>query len=168
MHDTNANAPKADRQHSVARSPNAKLAEHPFFKGLTAEQLETIAGYSMQWEFAAGELVFREGDPANRFFVILEGEVALESPVRDGAAVPIQTIGPGDVLGWSWLFAPYYWHFDARAVKPTTAIFFYATPLREECERDHDLGYELMKRVAEVVIGRLQATRHQLVSSRKQ
>jgi CRP-like cAMP-binding protein len=75
----------------------------------------------------------------------------------------IQTVGPGDVLGWSWLFPPYFWHFNARVLQPTVAIFFYATPLREECESDHELGYELFKRMAEVMLTRLQATRRQLL-----
>ena len=90
----------------------------------------------------------------------------MESNRREEAPVAVQVIGPGDVLGWSWLFPPYYWHFDARALVPTTAIFFYGTRLREQCEADHDLGYELMKRVTAVVIRRLQATREQSLSTR--
>ena len=70
------------------------------------------------------------------------------------------------MLGWSWLFPPYYWHFDARALEPTTAIFFYGTRLREQCEQDHDFGYEIMKRMTQVVIQRLQATRKQLLKAR--
>jgi CRP-like cAMP-binding protein len=76
-------------------------------------------------------------------------------------------LGAGDVLGWSWLFPPYLWHFDARAATPTTAIFFYGTRLRELCDENHDLGYELMKRVSEIVIKRLQATRRELVEHDK-
>ena len=120
----------------------------------------------MQSQFNAGELIFREGDPANRFYLIQRGQVALESSLKDRPAVRIQTIGAGDVLGWSWLFPPYYWHFDARTLEPTSAIFFYGTRLREECEKDHDLGYELMKRMAGVVLQRLQATRRQLLEER--
>ncbi len=79
--------------------------------------------------------------------------------------MPIQIIGPGDVLGWSWLFPPFFWHFDAWVVQPTTAIFFYGTRLREACEQDHELGYELMKRMTQVVMRRLQATRQQLLTA---
>jgi CRP-like cAMP-binding protein len=99
--------------------------------------------------------------------LILKGEVALETSVKEGGIIPIQTLGGGDVLGWSWLFPPYYWHFDARAVSATETVFFYGTRLRERCEEDHDLGYELIKRMAHVVIRRLQATRRQLVASTK-
>ncbi len=115
--------------------------------------------------FAPGELIFREGDPANRFYLIHKGKVALESYVRERGTVLIQNIGSGDLLGWSWLFPPYYWHFDARAVEPVEAVFFYGTPLRDECEADHDFGYELLKRMTEVIIKRLQGTRRQLLDS---
>ena len=90
----------------------------------------------------------------------------IQNPVCRGfsaAAAPFQIIGDGDVLGWSWLFPPFYSHFEARALEPTQSIFLYATRLREECERNYELGYELMKRTVAVVIQRLQATRGRLV-----
>ena len=117
----------------------------------------------MAEHFPAGELIFREGDPANRFYLIQNGKIALESHARNQRNTLIETIGAGDVLGWSWLFPPYYWHFSARAIEATDVIFIYATPLREECESDHELGYELVKRMAEVMMRRLQAARKQLL-----
>ena len=120
-------------------------------------------GYQVVSAFKKDELIFREGDPANRFYLIRQGRVELETEIKDRGRMLIQTIGPGDVLGWSWLFEPYYWHFDARALSPVKAIFFYGTPLRQQCEEDPHLGYELMKRVAEVVIKRLQAARKHLI-----
>ena len=139
------------------------LASHPFLEGMTAHQRRILTDCAMVSRFAPGELIFREGDPANRFYLIHKGKVALESYVSDKGIIQIDEIGSGNLLGWSWLFPPYYWHFDARAVEPTIAVFFYGTPLREECETDHDFGYELMKRMAEVVIKRLQCTRRQLL-----
>ncbi len=114
-------------------------------------------------KFERGELLLREGDPANRFYLILRGKVLVESHASDRGDTPIQTVEGGDVLGWSWLFPPYYWHFSARAVESTEAVFLHGTPLRDECEADHDLGYELVKRMAEVMMKRLQATRRQLL-----
>lgn len=139
------------------------LAEQPFFKGLPVELLELLVQDAMPVEFKVGELIFNEGGVANRLYLILSGKVALESPTdMEREPVIIETIGAGSMLGWSWLFPPYYWHFDARAVTPVKAIFFYGTRLREQCETNHELGYELMKRITGVVIQRLQATRRHL------
>jgi CRP/FNR family transcriptional regulator, cyclic AMP receptor protein len=144
-------------------SLKAILAEHPFLQGLKPEHLEVLSRSAMQTGFNADELIFREGDLANRFYLIQGGRIAIESSQPESSAAVIQVIGDGDVLGWSWLFPPYYWHFDARALTPTEAIFLYGTRLREECEQNHELGYELMKRIAQVLIQRLQATRRQLL-----
>lgn len=143
------------------------LAAQPFLNGMNKRQLELLVENSMLAEFKTDERIATQGGPANRFYLILEGQVQLETPVMEGEAMRIQILGPGDVLGWSWLFPPYLWHFDARAVTPTKAIFFYGTRLRELCEENHDLGYELMKRVSEIVIRRLQATRRELVEHDK-
>ena len=157
-------APSSKLPEVVSASPRpARLAEHPFLEGLSPHQLRLLSDCSMIVNFRPDEVIFREGDPANRFYLINKGKVALESSVPDRSPACIQTIGPGEVLGWSWLFPPYYWHFDARAVEPVEALFFYATPLRAECEADHDLGYELLKRTSEVMLKRLQATRRQLL-----
>lgn len=143
----------------------AIIAEHALFNGLAPRYLALLSEVAMFKEFAADEVIFREGDPANRFYLILDGEVVVESPRAEQSPVTVQTIGSNDVLGWSWLFPPYYWHFDARATKPTKAIFFYGTWLRENCERDHDFGYQMMKRMAAVMVERLQATRRRLAQT---
>jgi CRP/FNR family cyclic AMP-dependent transcriptional regulator len=143
-----------------------RMSAHPFLQGLRANHLATLAIYAMQTQFTAGQLVLKQGDIANRFYLILEGKVALEAHNGSGP-VTIQTLGPGDVLGWSWLFWPYTWRFDARALEPVQAIFFYGTRLREHCEEEPLLGYELMKRVAKVAIDRLQVVRQLLLERPK-
>ncbi|MEW6155870.1 MAG: cyclic nucleotide-binding domain-containing protein [Verrucomicrobiota bacterium] len=149
------------------REPQTVIVEairnHPFFRGLSSEYVRVLADAAMLTEFAKDQSVFEEGDPANRFYLILEGKVALESQTEGLDPVQLQTIGAGEVLGWSWLFPPYYWHFDARAIEPTRAIFFYGTRLREKAEEDPEFGYELMKRTAYVVIQRLRMARQQLL-----
>jgi len=162
------NTPTAAKAESSAvKAVESVIAEHPFLRGLKPEHLRLLADSAMRMGYEAGELIFREGDPANRFYLIEQGRVSLESHRTDEASVAVQVIGPGDVLGWSWLFPPYYWHFDARALEPTTAIFFYGTRLREQCEQDHAFGYEMMKRMTQVVVQRLQAARKQLLSIRR-
>ena len=141
-----------------------KMAAHPFLKGLSPEHLAILSDFAMDSEISPGQMIFCEGDIANRFYLILKGQVALETRGEDGNTVLIQTLGAGDVLGWSWLFPPYTWHFDARALEPTQAIFFYGTWLRDQCEQDRNFGYEVMKRVAGVVIERLQAERRRLLA----
>ncbi len=148
-----------------AQTLQSIIARHPFLKGMSADHVKTLAGCAMQTEFRPGQFIFREGEMANRFYLIQRGKVALEAPGPESGAALIQEIGDGDVVGWSWLFPPYYWHFDARAVAPTTAVFLYGTRLREQCEQDPDLGYDLMKRFAQVLIRRLQATRDQLLEA---
>lgn len=140
-----------------------RLETHPFLEGLSARHLQALLASAMPSRFEVGQVIFREGDLANRFYLILRGAVALETFTQTRGTLLIQTLGAGEVLGWSWLFAPFKWHFDARAIEPTEAVFFYGTRLREQCEEDHELGYELIKRAAQVMMHRLQATRRRLL-----
>jgi CRP/FNR family cyclic AMP-dependent transcriptional regulator len=141
------------------RSDELIMAPHPFLEGMCEEHRRSLSEAAMRASFAEGECIFREGEPAKRFYLIEEGSVFITSRVPGHSQIVIQTIGAGDALGWSWLFEPYTWHFGARADEPTRALVFYAARLREQCEEDPKLGYELMKRVSRVVIHRLQATR---------
>jgi CRP/FNR family transcriptional regulator, cyclic AMP receptor protein len=140
--------------------------KHPFLQGLTDAQIAKLAEFAMQVEFEPGKRIFHEGDIANRFYLLLDGQVSLETEARDGKPVTIKTLGRGDVLGWSWLFPPYQWNFTARAVTPVKAVFFYGTWLREECETDLALGFELLKRMSQILLHRLQATRRRLVDGK--
>lgn len=137
--------------------------EHPFFKGLEPRYLQLIVGCAANVRFDAGQFIFREGEEANQFYIIRHGHVALEISTPERGSLVVQTIGEGEVLGWSWLVPPYRWHFDARAVELTRAIALDGKCVRTKCEEDHDLGYELMKRFAQIVMQRLQATRLQLL-----
>jgi CRP-like cAMP-binding protein len=139
------------------------IAEQAFFKGFNAQHLQLFTDAAREMDFAAGESILEEGSPANRFYLILEGKVVLGAELEDRGIVPVHTLGPGDDLGWSWLFPPYHMHLSARALAPTKAILFYGTRLREESEQDHEFGYQLMKRISEVMIQRLRATQQRLV-----
>jgi len=141
----------------------ALIAQQPFFNGLNADQLQLLAASALEMKFETGATIFEEGSPANRFYLILTGRVELSAEMEDRNVIPIQTLGPGDELGWSWFFPPYSMHFSARALEPTTAIFFYGTRLREQCEQDHELGYQIMRRIAEVATQSLQATQRRLM-----
>jgi CRP/FNR family cyclic AMP-dependent transcriptional regulator len=139
------------------------LTEHPFFKGLNKRCLQLLAGCASNVRFDAGEVIFREGEEAGLFFLIRHGKVVVETFAPNRGPIVIQTLRDGDLLGWSWLIEPFRWRFEARAVELTRAIALDGTCLRGKCEEDHELGYELMKRIAHVIEDRLQATRLQLL-----
>ena len=141
-----------------------RVALHPFLAGMNPTQLALLADCAIPVSFKKGQTILREGEMANRFYLIESGKVVLESGEGFGEAVVIEAIGAGDLLGWSWMFPPYVWHFTARAAEDTKAIFFYGTILREYCERDHSLGYELFKRITPVMMKRLQSARRKMLS----
>lgn len=126
-------------------------------------QLALLTACAMSTHFRKGQTVLREGEFANRFYLVETGKVVLESATEFNEPITVQTIGPGELLGWSWIFPPHVWQFTARAVEPTTAIFFYGSVLREHCEKDHSLGYELFKRISAAMVKRLQGARKQML-----
>jgi CRP/FNR family transcriptional regulator, cyclic AMP receptor protein len=139
------------------------LQSVPLFGGLTQPELELIAGCGMNVQFQEGERLFRDGEQADTFFVLRHGSIALETFVPTRGAVTIETLEAGEVVGWAWLFPPYKWHFDARALSTVRATSFDGACLRGKCETDPQLGYDLMSRFTQVVIERLQWTRQRLL-----
>lgn len=139
------------------------LSAHPFFRDLERGHLALLVGCAANVRFAAGELLFRAGGEANQFYVLREGKVALEISAPGRTPIIVQTFREGEVVGLAWLIPPYHWHFDARAVEPTRAIALDGKCMRAKCEADHDLGYELLKRFAQIIEERLEATRLQLL-----
>jgi CRP-like cAMP-binding protein len=147
----------------MARQLEEILGDVPFFGGMSPERLALLAGCASNVHFDAGGLIFREGDEADTFYVVRHGTVAIElhAPARN--PMTVETIEAGDVLGWSWLFPPYRTHFDARALSSVRATGIDGTCLRGKCEDDPALGYDLMKRFAQVFTERLHWTRLRLL-----
>ncbi len=139
------------------------LKEHPFLHGLEDRHLEFLTGCAANVRYAADEFLFREGQESGASYLLRNGRVALEIAVPGRGQVQLQTVEAGEVLGWSWLFAPYKWQFDARAVEPVRAFALDGNCLRAKCEADHDLGYEVVKRFLYQVHTRLERTRMQLL-----
>jgi len=139
------------------------IAASPTFAGLEARHLELIAGCGANERAPAGKYLCREGEPAERFYLVRDGAVALEVTSPGRGAIVIETLHTGDVSGLSWLFEPYRWQFDARVLEPTALVGFDGLCLRGKCDADHELGYQLMRRFAGVATRRLQATRMQLL-----
>jgi len=143
------------------------LRGHQFFAGLEPAYLSLIVDCAANEVFPADSFVFREGEPAETFYLIREGKLALEiaAPGRgvSSGALVIQTLGEGDVAGFSWLIEPHRWEFDGRTIERVRAVRIDGTCLRRKCEEDPRLGYELMRRFAGLSASRLQATRLQLL-----
>lgn len=138
------------------------LPSHPFFAGLDDRALELMSGCATNAHFHAGQPLFREGEPADSFYVVRRGRIALEFRAPTGSVV-IDTADEGDVVGWSWLVQPYRWTFDARAQEETSVISFDGACLRGKCEADPALGYTLLQRVVQVMADRLQSSRVRLL-----
>jgi len=147
----------------MIRSLEQELAELPFFADLAPEARALLAGCAKNVQFDTDARLFRTGDAADVFYVLRHGSVGLEAFAPARGPLLIETVGAGEVLGWSWLFPPYRWHFDARALEPVRAVVFDGACLREKCDTDPQLGYALMGRFAQVLIERLQWTRLRLL-----
>lgn len=139
------------------------LETFPLTEGMEQDQLELIAGCGKNQVYQPGVYLFREGDEANTFWALRSGKVALEVYSPQRGPLVVETVAEGDVLGWSWIFPPYRYMFDARVLETTRAIAFDGACLRGKVEGDAGLGYQLMKRMASVFTRRLAAARYQLL-----
>jgi CRP/FNR family cyclic AMP-dependent transcriptional regulator len=153
--------PGSDQQAPVAAE---LLAAHPFVVGMEEPQLNLIAECAVNVaKFAADQVIFHAGGVARVLYLLHRGDVALEVVAPGAGTRIIGTLHGGDALGWSWLFPPYRWAFDARALAPTEAVVIDGEKLRRRAEADHELGYQVVWRVAREMADRLQATRLQLL-----
>jgi CRP-like cAMP-binding protein len=141
----------------------ALLREHPFFSGLDEPYIEFIAGCGRNVVFEPGAYLFREGDEADQVFIVRRGRVALEINAPGRGAVVLDSSEAGEVIGFSWLFPPYRWQFDGRALEPVRAVALDGVCLRGKCEEDPKLGYELMRRFASILLRRMQSARLRLI-----
>ena len=139
------------------------LGEHPFFQGMDKSHLGLIADCASNVVFEESEQIFKEGDIADFFYIVRQGRVALEAVVPRRGPVNILSVEEGDVLGWSWMFPPFKWHFDARAMVSTRAAAFDAKCLREKYEKEPQLGYDLTQRFAQMMLDRMNISRLQLL-----
>jgi CRP-like cAMP-binding protein len=139
------------------------LTELPLFQGMKPEHLALIAGCASNVRFEAGQFSGRQGQPADRFWIVRQGRVAIETHAPGRGALTISTVGDNEVLGWSWLLPPHLWHFDAHALAPTRAVALDGRCLRGKFTSDYEFGYEVMRRFAPLIAQRLEATSIQLL-----
>jgi CRP-like cAMP-binding protein len=138
------------------------LSSHPFVAGLDGKFLNLLASCASLRRFSSRQHIFEEGGEADHFYLILVGKVILETVVPNRGTLSIQTLGAGDALGWSWLFAPYRWRFTAVTSAPTEVISFGAGFLRERASNDVEFANELLRRIAQTLVQRLAASQNKL------
>ena len=139
------------------------IAEHPYLSSLPPEYIALLSGCASNQRFDPGDYIFREGHEANEFFLIRSGKIAVEMAMPNHEPIVVSTVTEGDVLGWSWLLPPYQWKFQGRVMEPTRVFALDGKCLRNKCEANHDLGYELLKRFCKVIDRRLDQARFQLL-----
>ncbi|MGA8295525.1 MAG: cyclic nucleotide-binding domain-containing protein [Acidimicrobiales bacterium] len=142
---------------------NELIAETPLFSGLGASAIDLAAGCATNVAFDEGERLLLEGEEADTFFLIRRGQVAIQVRRPSGKPIVIETIGPGKILGLSWLVPPYRWHFDAVATEPVGAVAIDGLCLRKKADEEPAFGYAILQRIAQVLLERLQATRTRLL-----
>ena len=141
------------------------LAAHPFLHGMSRDHLAALAEVASDVTFPARQRLFEDGGNATRFWLLQSGHVTLDLHVPGQGRTKIDTIGMGELLGWSWLFPPYRWAFGSVAASSVEAFEFDGRLVRARCASDPLLGYELTQRLAYVVAKRLQATRVKLITA---
>ncbi len=139
------------------------LTQQKFFENLNPAFIQFIVGCASNIRFKANEYIFHEGEEAKHFYIIRDGIVVIQMPLIAGKILTIQSLGKNDIIGWSWLFPPYHWHLNAVVKKDVRAIVLDGECLRNKCEQNHDLGYEMMKRFSYIVDQRLRAAREQVL-----
>lgn len=135
---------------------------HSFLRGLLPEQRAALRSIANRRQFRPGEVILRQRERADQFYLIEEGRVSLDYDLPRQHRVKIQEMGPGEALGWSWLAPPNHWQFSATAIDSVTASVFPVEALRDLFACEPSLGYALMERAAQALLERLQATRHKL------
>jgi CRP/FNR family cyclic AMP-dependent transcriptional regulator len=138
------------------------IKESPVFADLEPEYLELIAGCGQNAAFDAGDRLFKEGDEADTFYLVRHGMIALEQYVPNRGMLTVETVGPGEIAGWSWLVPPYRWQLSARAVEPTRTIQLDGACLRGKCDADPELGYRLISRISGELVQVISQARLQL------
>jgi len=135
------------------------LAKHPFFQGLPEKYIKHIAGMAIILKFDSDHILFKAGDDADKFYLVIKGKVSIETNAPPKGSITIQTVEDGEILGWSWIVAPYKYRFGAKTLVKSEIIVIDGFELRAECKKDHWLGYELMTRMVVAVAARLEQTR---------
>lgn len=139
------------------------LAGKDFFSELDEDQLAWLAGQAVENRFETGDLIARHGEKADRFYLVLEGELRVEVPAIAGPSLEVTRLGPNQIFGWSWLIEPFKWHFNARAAEATRVLDFDGKAILARCEQDPKFGYSLLKRFSSLMAMRLESAQRRMM-----
>lgn len=139
------------------------LSSHAFFSGMDKRYVDFLANSVTEVQFGKGEVIFHQGDRADKFYLLRQGTVSIQVPALVGPVLEIQILGKDQILGWSWLISPYRWHFLARAVEDSTIFEFDGSAILAHSDEDPKFGYELLKRFAGLMSERLEAARQKMM-----
>lgn len=145
------------------QSIRSRIAANPFFAGLAADRIDLLAAHAVSRHLGQDDILFRYGDPADRFYVIVSGRISVEVAALEGPSLQLQSLEAGEVLGWSWLIPPYTWSFQARADEDAEVLEFDGREIRAKCESDPQLGFELIKRFSGLMSERLHFARQKMM-----
>jgi CRP/FNR family cyclic AMP-dependent transcriptional regulator len=141
------------------QSTQSYLSAHEFFSSLGDEALEFLSECSDERVIKKGQILFRQGENADKFYVVRSGRITVQMPAIMGPPLEIQTLGQGQVLGWSWLISPYKWTFQSRAEEDSELLQFDGAAVLARCEQEPKFGYALLKKFAGLMSVRLDAAR---------
>ena len=147
----------------VSSDIGVALAENPLFTVLDDDERAFLASAAVTEHMASGHVVFRHGERAAHFYLIVSGEISIEIPAIEGPTLFLQHLRPGQVLGWSWLIPPYQWAFMARAEGPVDVIRFDGAVVLERCEADANFGYHLLRAFSAMMSERLGHARRRIM-----
>jgi CRP/FNR family cyclic AMP-dependent transcriptional regulator len=139
------------------------LSVQTFFSGLSPQSIGFLASCASEWQIEPGYILFRQSERAHQFYLIRNGSIAIEIPAITGPTLQVQSLGAGQILGWSWLIPPYKWNFQARAEVPTALLAFDGDVVLARCEEEPTFGYALLKRVASLMAERLEVARQRMM-----
>jgi len=139
------------------------LSTHTFFSGLDDSYRKFLSNSVTELQIKKGGVLFKQGDRADKFYLLRKGQVSVQVPALMGPSLEIQTLGEDQVLGWSWLIPPYRWIFLARAVEDSELLEFDGGAILARCEEDPKFGYELFKCFAALMSERLGAARQKMM-----
>ncbi|MET7639916.1 cyclic nucleotide-binding domain-containing protein [Streptomyces sp. NPDC005438] len=140
-------------------------ARHGLMAAVPPNRRDSLMALSRQVSFPTGTRIFDEGGPAEQFWIVHTGSVALEMRLPGRRPLVLERVGISDLLGWSWLLPPHRWHVGAQAETLVRAWEFDAQPVRDLCKRDRELGMAVLTYVAGVTADRLMAARTRLLDA---